>query len=72
MLSKKVFFIVPIMVSIMSSYINFSGYIKGYKPTLIQAISSLVCILVWTLCCTYKGYKKERKYIRFCIAVCSQ
>ena len=55
-----------IMISIVTTIINYNAFEKGYMPTPFQAFSSLFCILFWVLISFYGGYKKEIRYLIFC------
>jgi len=55
-----------LVMSAISTIINFKAYCKGYMPSTFQSFFSVFCVLSWVLTSFYCGYKKHMRYLIYC------
>lgn len=65
MYKRNLDILLSVVISVISSTVNFNAYLKGYMPTPFQFFLSIICILFWTSLSFYRGYKKDVRYLTF-------
>lgn len=48
-----------LLIAVPFSIINFSSYLKGYTPSILQAITSILFIIIWFVFGLIRSYKQQ-------------